>query len=241
MPSAEHPTDRQARRHGRRRAAHALAVSSALVGVAALVAGCGGGGSSPGVASIGNSKAASSQSPDAGGGAAGSGAGPVAGGPGASSSGGGGGQFEASIGGGSRQNALKFAACMRTNGVPNFPDPNGQGAIQFGSSDGINPNSPQFEAAMKKCQKYMGAGKPPSPAKQAQAQAQALKFSACMRSHGVPSFPDPDLSGGGVGFHIHAGPGSGLDPRSPIFQAAQKACGSDLPGANGPPPVALGG
>ncbi len=73
-------------------------------------------------------------------------------------------------------------------------------------------------------------GAPPSPAQQAQMQAQALKFSACMRSHGVPSFPDPQFSGGHVGIRIQGGPGTGLDPRSPIFQAAQKACSAEVPG-----------
>jgi hypothetical protein len=54
--------------------------------------------------------------------------------------------------------------------------------------------------------------------------AQLLTFSDCMRSHGVPSFPDP--SGGG----IHFGPGSGIDPSSPAFKAAQSACRRLLPG-----------
>jgi hypothetical protein len=59
-------------------------------------------------------------------------------------------------------------------------------------------------------------------------QRQALKFSACMRGHGEPNFPDPDFRNGGVGIHI--GSGTGIDPRSPQFQAAQKACQTDLPG-----------
>jgi hypothetical protein len=54
---------------------------------------------------------------------------------------------------------------------------------------------------------------------------QALKFSRCMRAHGVPNFPDPS-SGGGIAI----APGSGLNPQSPAFQTAQKACGKLLPG-----------
>jgi hypothetical protein len=64
----------------------------------------------------------------------------------------------------------------------------------------------------------------------------ALKFSECMRSHGVANFPDP--SSGGGGFHIHIGPGSGINPFSPAFRAARAACGKLLPGGgpgNGPP------
>jgi hypothetical protein len=49
-----------------------------------------------------------------------------------------------------------------------------------------------------------------------------------MRSHGVPNFPDPQFSGGGVRIG-----GTGLDPNSPQFTAAQKACQSKLPGKPG--------
>ncbi len=61
-----------------------------------------------------------------------------------------------------------------------------------------------------------------------------------MRSHGVPSYPDPTKgNGGGVSLSIGGGPHSGLDPNSPIFQRAQQAC-SKLPGAP-PPPGSVGG
>jgi hypothetical protein len=44
-----------------------------------------------------------------------------------------------------------------------------------------------------------------------------------MRSHGVPSFPDPSPGGG-----IHLTPG--LNPSSPAFKAAQASCQKHLPG-----------
>jgi hypothetical protein len=55
-----------------------------------------------------------------------------------------------------------------------------------------------------------------------------LKFFACMRSHGLPNFPAPAFSGGGASPHV--GKGSALEPHSPRFKAAQKACRSVLPG-----------
>lgn len=57
---------------------------------------------------------------------------------------------------------------------------------------------------------------------------QALAFSACMRSHGVPKFPDPQQNGNGISLRI--GKGTGIDPGSPTFQNAQKACQSLMPG-----------
>jgi hypothetical protein len=52
-----------------------------------------------------------------------------------------------------------------------------------------------------------------------------------MRSHGVPSFPDPTPGHGGFQLSL----GSGINPQSPAFQAAQQACKSFAPGKAGPP------
>jgi hypothetical protein len=71
------------------------------------------------------------------------------------------------------------------------------------------------------------SSKPSSPSKSASNLAAAgIRFASRMRSHGVPNFPDPSTSGGGVGFSIKSR--SGINPASPSFQAAQKACGKLL-------------
>jgi hypothetical protein len=226
----------------RRRAARAAAVAAALLVASPLIAACGGGGNSPGVANLkstttssstSSSKSESSAPPAAGGGGANAG---VGGSSLNTSSGGGSGHIVSgfAIAGGNRQTALKLAACMRANGEPNFPDPNAQGVIQGSSSQGLDPRSPQFQAAMKKCQKYTpNGGKPPSPQQLAQAQQRALAFSACMRSHGIKDFPDPNFSGGGIRIQLNGGPNSDVNPSSPLFQHAQQACASLLPGRAG--------
>jgi hypothetical protein len=140
---------------------------------------------------------------------------------------------------------VKFAQCMRTHGVPEFPEPTEGKLIvhnsnRNGHASGVNPESSQFQAATKDCKKLApNGGKPPSPAEQAKAQEQALKFSACMRSHGVPDFPDPEFSHGGGTVRIQLkgkGGAGGIDPNSPQFQAAQKACQSLGIGPKGAPP-----
>lgn len=140
---------------------------------------------------------------------------------------------------------LAFARCMRANGVPNFPDSPG-GAIRIQQSatagsgqslsvNGVPVNAPAFRSAMKKCQRYAPQGAPVSAQQVAQIRARALAMARCMRSHGVPNFPDPIVETGpgghGIGIRI-GGPGSGLDPSSPAFQAASKICQplSVLPG-----------
>src|SRR5579862_141226 len=203
-----------------RRAGAAVA---ALIVIGLLIAGCGGGTKGPGVASVSTSttssthSSSSSSTSNGGGGTALSGGGPSNGSkPGAPRSG-------FAIATGNPQRALKLSECMRANGVPNFPDPNGQGVIQ---GSGIDPNSSAFQKAQQTCAKKVGGGKGTrTPAQQAQAEAAALAFSKCMRSHGVSDFPDPQFgSDGGIRISLHASAGGGgaLDPNSPIFQKAQK-------------------
>lgn len=90
-----------------------------------------------------------------------------------------------------------------------------------GSGDKLR-ESTAFKAPTKQCRKLLPNGGEPSPQAQKQLQERALKFSACMRSHGVHNFPTLTVEGGLVHIGIH--PGSGLNPSSPQFQAAQKVC-----------------
>jgi hypothetical protein len=186
-----------------------------------LLAGCGSGSSSSGVAHLSSSTSSSS---------------PV----------GGGGSSSPESSASNQQKMVAYSQCMRTHGVPEFPEPT-EGKLLLHSSDhnghvtGPNPESAQFQAAQKVCGKLApNGGKAPSAAEQTKMQESALNFSKCMRSHGVPNFPDPEFhSGGGVGIRIGGKKGgpSGINPSSPQFQAAQKACQSDLPR----PPGAKGG
>ena len=128
--------------------------------------------------------------------------------------------------GGNYSQMLKFAKCMRSNGVADFPDPSGNGTI---SVDGLNPQSSQFQGAAKVCRKLLPNGGQPSPAEQAAALAQALKLSQCMRAHGITDFPDPKTApGGGMSMGLRFTPGSDLNPGSPLFDTAQKACHSNI-------------
>jgi hypothetical protein len=196
-----------------------LPAAAAVAGAALLAAGCGGAPSSPAVASLGSgATTTTASSPGSAPSAQGRSTGP-----------GGGGGFSMVL---QTHNGLAFARCMRAHGVANFPDPNSKGQIEIGSANGIDPRSPKFQQAQRACQKLLG-GKPPGPAQQAKLRQSALAFSACMRHHGLPDFPDPDFSNGGIGIKIRAG--GDLDPQSQTFQAAQRACQGLMkgPGAKG--------
>jgi hypothetical protein len=126
---------------------------------------------------------------------------------------------------------------MRSHGISDFPDPNAQGEVQLNATPGsdLAPDSAQFKAANNACKSLLPS--PPSPAQQRKDFAQALKFSKCMRSHGIP-MPDPQPPGTGPQTQSHsAGQGDGgqnIDPDSPQFKSAQQACQSLMPkGAGG--------
>lgn len=85
-----------------------------------------------------------------------------------------------------------------------------------------------------------GASATPNPSASSAAQsspdpyAQMLAYSQCMRKHGLPSFPDPVSDGQGrFGLQLQGGPGTGLDPNSATFKAAQTACQSLMPAPPG--------
>jgi hypothetical protein len=115
---------------------------------------------------------------------------------------------------------------MRSHGVPNFPDPDSQGTITITVSASLNPSAPAFQRAVAACHHLIPSGSEAghtlSQAQQQQMKARVLAFAACMRSHGVPSYPDPKFSNGGVSQGY--GAKGGVDPSSPILQAAQKTC-----------------
>jgi hypothetical protein len=205
-----------------------VGIVAGLVGLVVLAAGCGGPSGTPSVASLGATNPATTTTESHGGAAAGGGG---------STPGGSGGSFSSSMQVGGA--GIGFSKCMRSHGVPNFPDPNSSGAVTFGSSDGIDPRSSQFQSAQQTCQKLLPNHGAPSPAQQAKAQAAMLRYSACMRSHGVPKFPDPNFSGGGISLRIDSK--NGIDPQSPQFQSAQKACQANLPGKLGESKVAGAG
>ena len=92
--------------------------------------------------------------------------------------------------------AVKFARCMRNNGVTQFPDPPASGnltidAIANGSS--LNTNTPAFTQALSACKSLEPAGFTGSKRTHQQMSA-ALRFAQCIRRNGVKDFPDP-LSG----------------------------------------------
>jgi hypothetical protein len=85
-----------------------------------------------------------------------------------------------------REKGVKFAECMRSNGVPDFPDPNANGEFMYGVS--VTPAV--FTKAVEAC-KWLQPPGSLSGQRSFKQQSLALKFAECVRKNGVPDFPDP--------------------------------------------------
>lgn len=142
-----------------------------------------------------------------------------------------------------RNAGIKFAQCMRSHGVPNFPDPGGSGRgihINISPGSGVNPQAPAFQAAQKSCQKLLPGGGPGNGHPTEQDKLQMLHTAQCMRSHGISNFPDPTTHpptpGQGGPTAVLGRDGeflvipSSISTNSPAFQRAAAACHFPMPG-----------
>jgi hypothetical protein len=136
-----------------------------------------------------------------------------------------------------KNDGLKYAACMRAHGVPDYPDP---GASKFGGplsvkGDKVTVNGhplseawPVVRAATDKCQKDIEPSFGPrySAAQLAKIRTGALEMSKCMRAHGLSSYPDLKVSpgAGGHGFELNVPHMSHADATSPAFKKDNIAC-----------------
>jgi hypothetical protein len=184
-----------------------------LAALALLAAGCGAGAKSPTVAHLGSSTSSTSSSS-------------ASSSPSSGSSG-----SQASSTSPDSQ-AVAYSACVRAHGVPNFPDPKvSTNGNEVKVTIAVNPSisgNPNFQSAQQACRKLLPGGGPGEGSNHQispQEQSQYLKAAACIRSHGIPNFPDPTFSGGGV--HVSQ---KGINLHSPQTRAAEEACQSLIPG-----------
>jgi hypothetical protein len=166
-----------------------LSVPVAVTALALLAAGCGG---APGsrVAQLGSTTAGATRN------------GPAA---------------ATSPGPAQRRAALAFSRCMRANGAPGFPDPDGQGSFPPLTQQALGVSKQTSLAAQHVCEHLLsGGGGAATPQQRQQKVAFGLKVAGCLRTHGFPGFPDPSGSSQALP--------TGIDPTSPRFQAAETGC-----------------
>jgi hypothetical protein len=131
---------------------------------------------------------------------------------------------------GSAAAVYKYAACMRSHGVPNFPDPQvsssrGSTSVKMvvGPSVGIDPHAPAFRAADQQCQGILPVptGSSQGAAQQHLREVDLVSFAQCLRAHGLPDFPDPTAQGQ---LNVQMITKAGVDLHAPQTLTAAKEC-----------------
>lgn len=117
---------------------------------------------------------------------------------------------------------------MRSHGVPKFPDLTSIDAARGGapkisaSMQQLGVSSSHFEAAQTACRHLLPNGGQTTPTQSQQDLDAMRRFARCMRSHGVPAWPDPTNGPAGWGFDlVHV---SGFDPNSPQIDNKMSIC-----------------
>jgi hypothetical protein len=136
------------------------------------------------------------------------------------------------------QIGIDYARCMRSHGVPKYPDPGSSNESASGlpkvSLQQLEVSSSQYQAAQSDCAHLL-----PNGGQLTQTQSQKdlnamLRYARCMRSHGMPNWPDPTYdSTAGWGFnlvHVH-----GFDPNSTQTENKMNECNRMLPPGIGVP------
>jgi hypothetical protein len=120
---------------------------------------------------------------------------------------------------------IAYSQCMRSHGIHDFPDPAPGAGVAFqinaGPGSDLDPTDPRFQAANQACRSLLPGGGKQAPPPSSQKIAEEVKWAACMRAHGLPTFPDPNAQG--------AFDSSRMDHASLTFETASQACKSLQP------------
>ena len=132
---------------------------------------------------------------------------------------------------------VAFSRCMRSRGVPDFPDPQpGASNAKFPGAQQLGVSSSVYQAANDACQHLLPVGVDDQfpPAEVQQLLIGMRQFSQCMRSHGVPNWPDPSVdSEGRPVFDLGDHGFSRAEAHSQRLGAKEAECQNLLPGALG--------
>jgi hypothetical protein len=124
-----------------------------------------------------------------------------------------------------RDKAMKFAACMRQNGVREFPDPDASGSLTIdgvlnGSS--LDPSTPAWKQATRACKELEPPGFTGDKDVSDEEQEARLEFAQCIRDNGVEDFPDPARDAPMV--DTRRIPSAATDGGMTILNAAMQKC-----------------
>jgi hypothetical protein len=126
--------------------------------------------------------------------------------------------------------ARQFVQCARQNGIPNLQDPtvNAHGDLELPTSPpGLSERSPLVQHVIQVCGHFLQGVLTTREGNNQQGDDALVRFSQCMRQHGLPSFPDPNFS------QNPPLPLRTMNTADAAFQHAMAACQSLLKSAKG--------
>jgi hypothetical protein len=146
--------------------------------------------------------------------------------------------------------AVAYSQCMRSHGVPDFPDPPSSGVVPKGSAQEFGVSSSEYQAATRACQHLYPTtdgsiqlcettGDCPQAVVQ-QGLSVMRRYAQCLRAHGVPNWPDPTIDSEGRPFFDVSGAGITYQyTHSASFESKDRQCERLIGGSAGVP-VPLG-
>jgi hypothetical protein len=120
--------------------------------------------------------------------------------------------------------AVAFARCMRSHGIPGWPDPMSSGVFDKSELRQIGVSPARVRAIEESACNYVFENGPSHVIAPGD-QAYYVRAAACMRSHGVPGFPGPTFQNDNVSFTIPPG----TDTSSGRFKTARSVCEKLIP------------
>lgn len=132
-----------------------------------------------------------------------------------------------------RDRTVRFAECMRDNGVSGFPDPDASGELtvdEIANGSSLDTSSPAWRKAIAACEDLQPPGFTGHKASPRE-QGVRLKFAQCIRDNGVKDFPDPD--NGEPLVDTNRIPSTARNGGMTILNAAMQKCGDAFSGELG--------
>jgi hypothetical protein len=144
---------------------------------------------------------------------------------------------------------VAYSACMRSRGVPNYPDPDSSGQLPKPDAHSLGVSSAQLRSTQQACRRVLpSTGRAISAGSITQCMMaddcprslvqhllnEERSFAGCMRADGVPNWPDPTVDSHGRPVFAISISKDGFNPYSPPIWDKGNHCShlmSDLPGA----------
>jgi hypothetical protein len=145
---------------------------------------------------------------------------------------------------------VAYSACMRSHGVPAYPDPDSSGQLPKPDAHHLGVSDSRLQSTQEACQRLLpSTGRAVSSGSITQCMMaencprslvqhvlnEERSFAQCMRAHGVPNWPDPSTDSRWRPVFAISISKDGFNPYSKPIWAKGNACSHLMPDLSGAP------